>query len=643
MENNLGFFGRKLLIIGIQITIVVVSFWFSFLLRFDLRIPEKFVFAALWLMPLVIIAKLLVFWVSGLFSGWWRYVSIPDLLALLRANIFGSLAFLPIALFFFRFSGFPRSVLIIDAILCFLLMGGVRIVARMLREHIEMNRKGKRNRQTVLIVGAGAVGQTFVREIRQNPNLNMSVHGFIDGDPSRQKQRFLGVPVLGTPDQMEKIFNRERIDQVIIAQAAVSPRTLRRIVEICRKAGVTSKILPAVGSLLNCDISVRQIRDIQVHDLLGRPPVQLEIDEIRTFLTGKRILVTGAGGSIGSEICRQVAAFAPQSLIVLDHAETPLFHIEGELRELFPALDLYPCLNDIRDRASMRAIFAARRPEVVFHAAAYKHVPMSECNPISAVRNNIFGTRNIADLADEFGVGKFVMISTDKAVNPANTMGASKRAAEIYVQALARRSATQMVTVRFGNVLGSNGSVVPIFRRQIERGGPVTVTHPDVTRFFMTIPEAVQLVLQAGSMGVGGEIFLLDMGKPVRIVRLAEEMIRLSGVGLQRDIPIVFTGLRPGEKMHEELLLAGEGVQPTRHAKIKVAHATFYDEIQLSRLLDQMYQAARRMESQRVLRLLNDIVPEYRPDRPVGNDQPYLIHPQSPLIALPTLDFKSAQ
>ncbi len=640
MEQRLGFFGRKLLLVGIQSVIVIAAFWASFLLRFDLSIPENFVFAAFWLMPPLIVSKLLVFWATGLFSGWWRYVSLPDLLTVLRANIYGSLAFLPIALLFFRLSGFPRSVLIFDAILCFLLMCGVRVIARLLREQMDMNRKGKRNRQTVLIVGAGAVGQTFVREIRQNPNLNMSVRGFIDSDPDRQKQRFLGIPVLGTPMDLDKIFHRDRIDLVIIAQAAVDPRTLSKIVEKCRENGIASKILPAVGTFLNGEVSVRQVREVRVEDLLGRPAVRLNVEEIRQYLTGKRILVTGAGGSIGSEICRQVAIFSPETLILLDHAETPLFHIEGELRGLFPKLDLHPCLNDIRDRTGLRAVFAAHRPDVVFHAAAYKHVPMSECNPIEAVRNNIFGTRTVADLANEFGVGKFVMISTDKAVNPTNTMGASKRAAEIYVQALARRSATQMVTVRFGNVLGSNGSVVPTFRQQIERGGPVTVTHPEVTRFFMTIPEAVQLVLQAGSMGNGGEIFLLDMGKPVKIVHLAEEMIRLSMVGTQREIPIVFTGLRPGEKLYEELLLAGEGIQPTRHEKIKVAKATFYDEERLFSLLEQMHLAARTMKPLRVLRLLNEIVPEFRCAQSLQNEPPVVVGAASPLVPLSGFRFR---
>ncbi|MBE0596462.1 MAG: polysaccharide biosynthesis protein [Desulfuromonadales bacterium] len=611
MDGVLGTFGRKLLILAAQVLIIVGAFAGSFLLRFDLTIPEPFLPAFFWLILPLVLIKLIVFWGLGLFSGWWRYISIPDLMVVLRANAFGSLAFAPVALATHQIASFPRSVLILDAILCFLLMGGMRVGVRVLREELEQRRKGSRNLQEVLIVGAGAVGQTFVREIRQNPHLNMSVLGFVDGDPQRQSLKFLGVPVLGTPSMLAAILRQHRLDQVIVAQTAVDPPTLKNIVETCQRAGVRSKILPAVGTILNGDVSIRQIRDVQLEDLLGRPPVQLDIQGIRDYLHGRRILVTGAGGSIGSEICRQVAAFAPDRLILLDHAETPLFHIEQELRHHFPTLPLAPCLADVRDRSGIQALFALYRPEVVFHAAAYKHVPMSECNPVEAVRNNVFGTRNVADCANRHGVLKFVMVSTDKAVNPTNAMGASKRAAEIYVQSLAARSSTPLVTVRFGNVLGSNGSVVPTFRQQIERGGPVTVTHPEVTRYFMTIPEAVQLVLQAGSMGQGGEIFLLDMGEPVKIVKLAEEMIRLSGLRLKEDIEIVFTGLRPGEKLYEELLLAGEGILPTPHCKIKVARSTPCEPALLERQLERLFQLLRQRDAIRIFQTLQEIVPEY--------------------------------
>ncbi len=362
MEMLLNNGSRKCVILIIQVLIVLSSFAMAYLLRFDLSIPENYLQAALWLVPPLIVIKLAIFWRMGLFSGWWRYVSLPDLLVVLRASAFGSVVFAPMAVAAYRFSYFPRSVLILDGMICFLLMGGVRVSARMLREKIETLRKGLREHQTVLVVGAGGVGQTFVREIHQNPHLKMSVAGLIDSDPERQKMSFQGIPVLGTPRDLPRILARERIDQVIIAQTAVGSRTLQKIVETCRRAGVQSKILPAVGTILSGEVSIRQIRDVQVEDLLGRPQVHLDIEGIRNYLAGKRILVTGAAGSIGSEICRQITPFDPAQLILFDHAETPLFEIENELREVWPGLDLVPKLGDIRNRGSIRALFAKWRP-----------------------------------------------------------------------------------------------------------------------------------------------------------------------------------------------------------------------------------------------------------------------------------------
>jgi FlaA1/EpsC-like NDP-sugar epimerase len=390
---------------------------------------------------------------------------------------------------------------------------------------------------------------------------------------------------------------------------------MRAIVDRCKSLDVRFKTLPGMGALIDGRVSIQQVRDVALEDLLGREPVYLELERIRAYLEGKRVLITGAAGSIGSEICRQVARFRPHSIVLYDHGESPLFAIHNELGETFPGLHLTAVVGDVRDRARVEGIFEETLPQVVFHAAAYKHVPMMENNPAEAANNNVRGTRVVASAAHACHVESFVMISTDKAVNPTNVMGATKRAAELFVQALARDSRTRFVTVRFGNVLGSAGSVVPTFKRQIAAGGPVTVTHAEITRFFMTIPEATQLVLQAGSMGQGGEIYLLDMGEPVKIVTLAEELIRLSGFVPYEDIEIKFTGLRPGEKLYEELLIAGEGVKPTSHQQIMVAEATPIDRVALEEKLEELYRRQRDLDLPGVIAQLREIVPEFQPEK----------------------------
>jgi FlaA1/EpsC-like NDP-sugar epimerase len=419
--------------------------------------------------------------------------------------------------------------------------------------------------------------------------------------------------VLGGTDELTELCASYRVDEVIIAIPSASNNVMKEIVALSQAAGVKFKTLPGVGSLIDGKVSVTQIRDVDMEDLLGREAACLDLEQIKEYLTDKRILITGAGGSIGSELCRQLARFKPAQLILFESAETPLFHIENELRAVFPGLVIQPVIGDIRDRSRVNNIFKSRLPEVVFHAAAYKHVPMMEENPCAAANNNVRGTRVVAEAADHFGTTHFVMVSTDKAVNPTNIMGTSKRVAEIFVQNLARRSKTHFVTVRFGNVLGSNGSVIPTFREQIKNGGPVTVTHRDVTRFFMSIPEAAQLVLQAGSMGKGGEIFLLDMGESVKITELAESMIRLSGFEPYEEIDIEFTGLRPGEKLYEELLLDGEGVKPTSHEMIRVASSTEQPWEELLQDLDALYDASQNYRVDEVIQLMRKMVPEYKP------------------------------
>ncbi len=618
---------RIVLIVLLQVAIVAGSLWAAFVLRFDFRIPETYLSRFYSLLPAVLLIKLGVFGWFGLLRGWWRYVSMADLVVIVKANLIGSLLVLLYGFLVFRGGDIPRTVLILDWIFCFMFMGGVRFVTRAFREHyLPMPSRNRLPRKRILVVGAGDAGQMIAREIRTNPALHLEMVGFVDDDSHKRKQKFQGFPVLGKIRRVGRICQEKGVDEIVIAIPSASGGELRRIVQLCRDTGVICKTLPSVGQMIHGQVSIQQVKDVELDDLLGREPVRLDWARIAHYLQGKRVLVTGAGGSIGGEISRQIARFQPKKLVLFENAETPLFFIESELRAAFPTVPIVPIVGDIRFKARVEAIFDEFLPEIVFHAAAYKHVPMMECNPAEAANNNVRGTRILADAAHRFGAERFVMISTDKAVNPTNVMGASKRAAELYVQALAKRSRTNFVTVRFGNVLGSNGSVIPIFKEQIAKGGPVTVTHPEVTRFFMTIPEASQLVLQAGSMGKGGEIFLLDMGEPVKIVKLAEELIQLSGYRPYEDIEITFTGLRPGEKLYEELLLDGEGVQPTCHEKIMVAKAAECDEAVLLRQIEELYQLARSLDLDGVVVKLQEMVPEFKPANSAhGKAKPNLI------------------
>ncbi len=603
---------RKALIALFHLSVVSASLLYAFSLRFDFDIPSQYWPLILNLLPAILFIKLCVFWSMGLADGWWRYVSMPDLLQILRANLLASVGVVVYVMFLKVTDGLPRSIILLDFFLCFSTMIGVRVSTRMVREQLALNSRGYHSRpKSVLVVGSGTVAQSIVREIRENPKLEKAVLGYIDNDLRRQAKIIYGVPVIGTLDDLEKICQRSGIDMIIVAQSSVSPKDLRSIVEFCKRKQIISKILPAIGDIISGQVSLQQCRSVQLEDLLGRPSIRLDIEQISAYLRGKRILVTGAAGSIGSEICRQVAQFGPARLILFENAETPLFNLENELRESFPHLEIIPNLSDIRDENRVSHVFWEHKPQVVFHAAAYKHVPMSEVNPLEVVKNNVMGTRCVVDASVAVGAEHFVMISTDKAVNPTNIMGATKRVAEIYVQNMARKVTTKATTVRFGNVLGSHGSVIPTFQEQIRKGGPVTVTHPEITRFFMTIPEAVQLVLQAGCMGDGGEIFLLDMGEPVKIVRLAEELIRLSGRRPYEEIEIVFSGLRPGEKLYEELLIAGEGVKATTHEKIRILQATICSEQALQDETEQLLDAVRNADVMSLIRTLKKIVPEF--------------------------------
>lgn len=605
---------KQTLIFFIHGCIAAFSLYLAFLLRFDFN-PSKPGPAGFTLELLVtaIAAKLLCLWYFGLHRGWWRTsASLADILRLAKASALAT-ALLIVYCWLNERVNPPRSVLFLDLLIFFIVLSVLRFLRRAIKEHLRPAlRRGDRKHRRLLVLGAGNAGELLAREMRQNIDTSdVQLVGFLDDDPDKERSQVQGFPILGPIEQLPKVVKSKAIDELVIAIPSASRPAMQRIVAACRATDLPYKTLPNLAELITAKSALGQLREVDISDLLSREEVRLDLPEIERFLCGKTILVTGAAGSIGSEICRQVARFRPQLLILVDHAETPLFFMENSLRDSYPDLQMQARIASVRDRQRMAQIFAESRPQVVFHAAAYKHVPMMEANPVEALLTNVLGTSVLAELADAHGVERFVMVSTDKAVRPTSVMGASKRIAEIVVQGMAGTSRTAFVTVRFGNVLGSNGSVIPIFREQIRKGGPVTVTHPEMTRFFMTIPEASQLVLQAGSMGRGGEIFILDMGEPVRIASLAEDLIRLKGLVPHQDIQIVYTGLRPGEKLYEELLLDEEGIEATVHPKIVVAKAKREDQAKVFELLDRLKNQA-LLDEKEIPSLLETIIGEYR-------------------------------
>ena len=599
----------SIVLIAFGICISVIS---SYLLRFDLDLnvvvshhPERLLIPAL-------IIKGGVVWRMKLFHGWWQYASLADVVEIFKATVLASLLLTLFVVIVYRLEGIPRSVLILDAVLTFFYLAGIRFFVRVVKEvYLPARAVSGNSGQVILIIGAGEAGQSVVREIRKSSTLQYNIIGFLDDDPLKKKLSFQGVPVLGKISDLGGSMASASVEKVIVAIPGATGREMRRIVDHCNDCKVRVQTVPGISDLIDGRISIQQIRDVDVRDLLGRGAVELDTANISNYLQGKRVLVTGAAGSIGSELCRQIAKYSPQALILFDIAETPLFFLENEL--MGTVEQLKPVIGDVRDESFVEHVFETCEPEIVFHAAAYKHVPMMELHPRAAVDVNMKGTKIIADAAAKHHAASFVMISTDKAVRPTNVMGATKRAAEVYIQDLNRRSSTAFMTVRFGNVLDSAGSVIPIFRQQIKAGGPVTVTHRDVTRFFMTIPEASQLVLQSACMGQGGEIFLLDMGEPVKITYLAEEMIRLSGFTPYEDIEIVFSGLRPGEKLYEELLLAGEQVQPTDHASICIAAAEKVSVVEYLQRYSALIDDLGRSEPDEIRKGLAYLVPDYSP------------------------------
>jgi len=556
--------------------------------------------------PAVTLMYLVGLYLMKLYNRVWAYASLSELFAIVYAVTLGCLG--TVALTYLVEALFPRSIVVASWAFIVMLVGGSRLVWRIVLDRKKGNgRHGKRT----LIIGAGDAGVLVARELKNHDSGLLPV-GFIDDDMSKQRMRVLDLPVLGDRERIPDVTTRFNIETLIIAMPSACASTIREIHELCKKAKLEIKILPGLYQLIDGQVSVSNLRPVQIEDLLQRDPVKLDLGEISGYIRGETILVTGAGGSIGSEFCRQVAGFGPKRLLLLGHGENSIHRIWRELADKFPELPLGIEIADVRDRNKINYIFQKYRPGLVFHAAAHKHVPLMELHPDEAVKTNIFGTKNLAEAADSAGTKIFVMISTDKAVNPSSVMGATKRMAELIVQHMARISQTRFVAVRFGNVLGSRGSVVPIFEEQIKKGGPVTVTDPEMTRYFMTIPEAVQLVIQAGSMANGGEVFILDMGQPVKIVDLAKDMIRLSGLEPDKDIKIKFVGIRPGEKLFEELLTAEEGTAATKHKRIFVAKPCPVEISALERELLLLAQNPTRLKDDDVFAALAAIQPNFK-------------------------------
>ncbi|GAA6755570.1 nucleoside-diphosphate sugar epimerase/dehydratase [Thermus thalpophilus] len=556
--------------------------------------------------------KALLIALFGLHRQAWSRVGVRDLLRLGLAVGLGGVLLLSVTLLLNPYLPIPRSVPIISSVLAFLLLGGMRLGVRLYWE--SKRGRGIRGRR-VLVVGAGEAGSMLAREMLRHPEAGLYPVGFLDDDPNKRGQTIAGIRVMGSLDDLPRVAQALEVEEVLVAMPSAPGAVVRKVVNLARAVGVRYRILPGIYEILSGRVEISQIREVRLEDLLRREPVRLNLEEIAGYLEGRVVLVTGAGGSIGSELVRQVARFHPERVVLLGRGENSLFLLEKELEADWPELRYKVVVANVQDRDRLRHIFQLHRPQVVFHAAAHKHVPLMEANPDEAILNNVWGTQNVVELCLEFGVERLVNISTDKAVNPTSVMGASKRVAEQVVAWGALRAGPDQVfvSVRFGNVLGSRGSVVPLFMEQIKRGGPVTVTHPEMRRYFMTIPEAAQLVLQAGGIGENGRVYILNMGESVKILDLAKDLIRLAGLEPYRDIDIVFTGVRPGEKLFEELLTAEEGTEASRHEKIWVARNAQLPP-DFPHLLEELYRIARQGDGLKVRKMLKRLIPSYRPE-----------------------------
>lgn len=596
---------HMILLMVVDCMIIAACVALSFILHANGNLNEIALPDALMFGVFSLVFSFITFYMVSLYKRVWQFASVGEMLLIFK-SVSISLALAYLLTFVWPGIYVPVAVALNSYLLILLSTGGSRFAVRLVKDHfVKQDLSGFKK---TLIIGAGQCGVIVARELKSNVNSNLLAVGFIDDDPLKLHQNVVGLPVLGNRSHIQEVVLQHKITEIIIALPSVSRREVSEIISICKRTNANLKIIPHINDLLEGKVSMKSLRNVEVEDLLGREPVVLESDGIKDYIEGKVVLVTGAGGSIGSELCRQLVSFKPGKLLLLGHGENSIYQIHRELSST--GIKLIPIIADIQDRTRMEDVFRKFRPQVVFHAAAHKHVPLMEENPSEAIKNNVFGTRNVADLADRFAAEKFVLVSTDKAVNPTSIMGTTKRIAEMYIQGLAKQSKTSFSAVRFGNVLGSRGSVIPLFKEQIAKGGPVTVTHPEMIRYFMTIPEASRLVLQAGAYATGGEIFILDMGEPVRIADLAHDLIKLSGLEPNVDIIIEFTGIRTGEKLYEELLMNEEGMTDTKHDRIFIGKPANLDrediELELRRLERILGQ-----DKEMIQEVLSRIVPTY--------------------------------
>jgi len=609
-KQEIGWQGR--LVFAADVFIILCSYIAAYLIRFEGMPEDRTLGMMIRTLPLVVLIRLASLIYFKVHQAIRQYASVSDLLQIIKATVLSSAVIIAVILIFFG-HGYPRSVFIIDTLLVIVGLGGLRFAIRLSRPlRYRYINKGKRKR--VLIVGAGDAGEMILREMIYKYIHSYKVVGLIDDNPAKYKKQIHGVAVLGSRFDIPEIVKKKNVQEIVIAIPSLKPGQMRDIIGFCRKSGAKYRTVPNISDVVDGTVKVKQLREVRFEDLLGREETQLNKGGIDSYIKGKVVLVTGAGGSIGSEICRQVARLSPDKLILFEKSENTLFYIDMELEQSFGTLKKVPVVGDICDRNRVREVFSEHRPQIVFHAAAYKHVPLMELNCIEAVKNNIFGTRILSEEAINFGVETFVMLSTDKVVEPRSIMGVSKRIAELYISELAKKNNTRFMAVRFGNVLGSEGSVIPTFKKQIEKGGPVTVTHPEIKRYFMTIPEAAGLVIEACSIGKGGEIFVLEMGRQIKIIDLARDLIRLSGFEPDKDIKIEFSGLRPGEKMFEALIEENEEIGKTDNEKIMVLQRSGINREDISEDINVLNRIVKSRDTSALVNKLKEIVPNYVPE-----------------------------